>query len=142
MIPKKTNTGLAATKKNIQRIRRQLHDAFVFVRSREVTQAISNVSFNELVATAIKELVGDDGAGKRDTIELFDGNKLLKMAVVKPKIHGRHVTTQLDRINAIENTIAGLITQLKSIDPAALEEALADRDDPDSSSRYSSSRRF
>lgn len=135
MNSQKTNSGLAVTKKNIQRIRTQLHDAFIFVRSRETTQAISLITFNELISTAIKELVGDDGSGKREVLKLYDGNQEYEMSVVKPKVHGRYIITALDRVNAIENTIIGLITQLRSIDPAALEQALADSDDADSS-RY------
>lgn len=120
-----TGAGKALSSKNIKRIKRQLSDAAAFVRSREVTQSVGNITFNELIATALKELVGDDTASLRTTLKLFDGGKEVDVSVNRARVHGRVIITELDRINAIENTIGGLIRQLKKTDPNSVLSALS-----------------
>jgi endonuclease YncB( thermonuclease family) len=98
-----------------------------FVRGREVTQAISRVTFNELIAVEIKDLIGDESADFRTTVERVVDGKTVKVPVRRTRIHGRTVLTRLDEIDALENTIQGLVDGIKKIDPEALASALSQR---------------
>ena len=118
-------SGNVPSKKALQEIKRQLADAATFVRSREVTSAIQRVTFNELVAAAIKELVGDDSANLRGTVRMYDGKGTVDVPVARARVHGRVIVTKKDRINAMDNTIHALIDRIKQIDPQALADQLA-----------------
>lgn len=108
--------------KSLKSVRQQLHDAAIFVRSREVTQVIQGMSFDDFIADAIREMVGDDTQTLRETIEVFDGSKDVQIPVRKVKMDGRMVMTKMDQINAMENTLAGIVEKIKSIDPKVMEE--------------------
>ena len=121
---KRTSTGTAPSKEALKKIRRQLHDAASFVRSREATEALSRVTFNELIATSIKELAGDDSTNLRTQIKLYENGREIDVSVKRTRVHGRITLTHLDRINALQNTIAGIIEGVKKIDPEALSKAI------------------
>ena len=123
----RSDRGTVPSKKAMRRIRKQLSDAVQFVRSREVTAAIQNVSFNELIALQIRELVGDDTDTIRSTQTLFDRGQEVQVAVRRSKVYGRYVITQRDRIDALENTIENLVNGIKQIDPEAFVSAFEDR---------------
>lgn len=121
---KTTGTGTVPDKKALLNIKRQLGDAATFVRSREQTQAISKVTFNELIAQAIKELVGDSSANLRVTETLYAGGNPVEVSFVRTRSHGRVIYTQIDRLDALENTISKTIDAVRKIDPQALADAL------------------
>ncbi len=122
---KSTGTGKVPDKKALRRIKTQLGNAATFVRSREKTQAISRVTFNELISGAIKELVGDDSANLRITEKRYAGGTEVDISLKRARVHGRVIFTQLDRVDALENTISKTIEAVRKIDPQALANALS-----------------
>jgi hypothetical protein len=123
-----TNTGSVPDKSRLRQIKKQLHNAASFVRSREQTEALLNTTFNERIQGHITELVGDDSANLRQTVKEFVGGREVEINVVRARIHGRVVRTKLDRITALENTIDRLIEGVRKIDPEALLKQIEDQE--------------
>lgn len=81
----------AQTKLNLQ-MREILGNAYAFVRSREYTKTVANLTFEELIDAAIARIEGTQGRTE-----------------LRP--------TLLERIAKIKNEIAGAVTTVKSKPP-------------------------
>jgi hypothetical protein len=109
----------------LRQIRKRLADAATLIRAAEVTKALSNVGFDELLSLTIRELVGDDTDTLRETVTMYDGGKGTSVPVTRAIVYGRVVITKFDRVNALENTVHGIIQQIKKHSPREFEEQMA-----------------
>lgn len=121
----KNKKGTVPSGTALRQIRQRLADATSFIRAAEVTKALSNVGFDELLSLAIRELVGDDTDTLRETVVMYDGGKGVSVPINRARVYGRHVVTKLDRVNALENTVHGIIKRIKEHSPREFEEQVA-----------------
>lgn len=121
----KNKQGTVPSGTALRQIRQRLADASTFIRAAEVSKALNNVGFDELLSLAIRELVGDDTDTLRETVTMYDGGQGVKVPISRARVYGRHVITKLDRINALENTVQGIIDQIKKHSPREFEDQMA-----------------
>jgi hypothetical protein len=121
----KNKKGTVPSGTALRQIRQRLADASTFIRAAEVSKALSNVGFDELLSQAIQELVGEGTDALRETVIMYDGGKGVTVPINRARIYGRHVITKLDRVNALENTVHGIIRRIKEHSPREFEEQMA-----------------